>query len=134
MVCKIRKDIATLISANIPTVSIEELLYLEAKLVSSGGKDWGIWNTKRNDWIRDKSGQIDSRLFKRNIKALLNSLTAKSIIASPSSSPAQNSASGVSERSEPEGSPRDALVFILLLLILGAVVIVPIVIFGIMHK
>jgi len=65
---------------NIPSVSVQELPYLQVKLLSPNGKEWGIWNSKHNDWIKDKSGQIDSRLFQRNIKTLLNSLTAKSIL------------------------------------------------------
>jgi hypothetical protein len=67
-------------SYNIPAVSLKDLSHLEVKLLPNG-KEWGIWNINSNDWIRDKSGQIDSRLFQRNIKTLLNSLVAVSIIA-----------------------------------------------------
>ena len=67
-------------SYNVPVVHIKDLPYLEVKLLPNG-KDWGIWNINNSDWIRDKNGQIDSRLFQRNIKTLLNSVTAESIIA-----------------------------------------------------
>jgi hypothetical protein len=66
------------VSYNIPTVNIKDLTYLEAKQLPNS-KDWGIWNTKANDWVRDKADQIDSRVFERNIKSLLSHIIAASI-------------------------------------------------------
>ena len=67
------------LSYDIPAVNIEDLASLEIKLLPNN-KDWGIWNAKANDWVRDKTGQIDSRVFKRNVKTLLNSVIARTII------------------------------------------------------
>jgi hypothetical protein len=66
------------LSYNIPIVTNEDLTHLEVK-ISSSKKDWGIWNSSKNDWVRDKNGEIDSRLYKRNIKVLLNCVIAESI-------------------------------------------------------
>jgi len=67
------------LSYDIPTVDINDISYLEAKLLPNS-KDWGIWNINTNDWIKDKSGQIDSRAFQRNIRTLLDNIIAKSLI------------------------------------------------------
>lgn len=66
------------LSYEIPTVNVDELAGLEVKLLPNS-KHWGIWNAKANDWLRDKTGQTDSRVFQRNIKTLLSSVIAKSI-------------------------------------------------------
>lgn len=68
------------LSYDIPIVDIKDLVHLEVKLLPNN-KDWGIWNTNANDWVRDKTRQIDSRVFQRNIKILLKSVIATSIIA-----------------------------------------------------
>ena len=67
-------------SYNIPTVNLKDLAHLEAKKLPDN-KDWGIWNAKANDWVRDKAGNVDSRIFERNINTLLSCIIAASIIA-----------------------------------------------------
>ncbi|MFH1030970.1 MAG: hypothetical protein V1767_00135 [Chloroflexota bacterium] len=64
----------------VPVVDIKDLSQLEVKILPNN-KDWGIWNANTNDWVKDKTGQIDSRVFQHNIKKLLNSIIASSIIA-----------------------------------------------------
>ena len=68
------------LSYDIPVVDIKDLVHLEVKLLPNN-KDWGIWNTNGNDWVKDKRGQIDSRVFQRNIKTLLSSIIAKSMLS-----------------------------------------------------
>jgi hypothetical protein len=68
------------LSYDIPTVKAEDLAYLEMKQLPDSG-DWGIWNNNVNDWVRDKAGQIDSRVFKRNVKELQSQVIAASLLA-----------------------------------------------------
>jgi hypothetical protein len=75
----------TNLSYTIPTVNIEELDKLEARLLAES-KDWGIWNDGTGDWVRDKAGKVDSRAFKRNIKTLINIVIAESIISNAKNS------------------------------------------------
>jgi hypothetical protein len=67
-------------SYNIPTVNLNDLPGLKAKQLPNS-KDWGIWNAKANDWVRDKAGNVDSRIFERNINTLLSCIIAASIVA-----------------------------------------------------
>lgn len=68
------------LSYDIPIVSLSDIVHLETKVMTDG-KEWGIWNNSTKDWVRDKTGKIDSRAFERNIKTLLNIVIAESIIA-----------------------------------------------------
>lgn len=77
------KKLATVLqqSYNIPTVDTEDLTHLKPKQLPNSN-DWGIWNGRANDWVRDKTGQIDSRIFQHNINELLNCVVAASIVTS----------------------------------------------------
>lgn len=68
------------LSYTVPVVDVKDLSHLEPKLLPDN-QGWGIWNTSTNDWIKDKSGQIDSRVFQHNIQKLLQNVVASSIIA-----------------------------------------------------
>ena len=75
------KELAEVIrlSDNIPIVNTGDLVHLEMKQLPDS-KDWGIWNNNANDWVRDKAGQIDSRVFERNIKEFLSQIIAASLL------------------------------------------------------
>ncbi len=65
----------------VPEVTISDIPKLEARLLPDN-RSWGIWNNNTNDWVKDKSGQIDSRMFKSNIHEFLKCVITASIIAS----------------------------------------------------
>ena len=69
------------LSYDIPVVDIKDLANLEPRSLPDS-KEWGVWNKNANDWVKDKAGRTDSRVFERNSKTLLKSIIASSIIAS----------------------------------------------------
>ena len=65
----------------IPIVALSDISALEIKPLAGKTEGWGIWNNSNQDWLKTKNGEIDSRLFRRNMKPFLNSVVASSIIA-----------------------------------------------------
>jgi len=59
---------------------MKDLARLEVKLLPDK-KEWAIWNASANDWVREKTGQIDSRAFRHDIQKLLSNIIARSFIA-----------------------------------------------------
>lgn len=76
-----KKFLLLQVQYNIPTVKTKDIQSLQVRRVSDG-KEWGIWNKNTNDWVRDKTGLIDSRLFQRNAKEFLNQIVAESLLRS----------------------------------------------------
>ena len=52
------------------------------------GQAWGRWNKNTDDWVRDKQGEVETRVVEDDIKEVLSYIIATSLlrISRPSSS------------------------------------------------
>ena len=107
----------------IPSISMKDITALEIKSVPND-KGFGIWNKNKNDWIRDNSGNIDSRLFLRNLQTFKDCIIVYSIlgyIPKQTSSAPQLQSDDEYEVPDKKGDLRSVLALILSFLIIGGV-------------
>ena len=65
---------------NMPKVDINDINCLVIKHAPGYESGWGIWNNNKNEWLKNSTGKIETRLLYRNIRALLDSVIAFSIL------------------------------------------------------
>lgn len=64
---------------SVPVITSMDLAHLSVQRLPDN-KGWAIWNDNATDYVKDKSGHIDGRAFKRDADELLNCIIATSLI------------------------------------------------------
>lgn len=78
--CK-RLDAILQLIYKIPIVASEDIAHLRVRHLTGNLDGWGIWNDNTNTYVKDQSGNIDSRTFKRNANELLTYIISSSIMS-----------------------------------------------------